>query len=169
METHLTVTSRKYFLKLFLFLLVGMGSALRVSAQPGPEDKPNIIYIMLDDAGWGDFGAFGSEDIQTPIMDRLSREGTRFTSHYAGAPVCAPTRCVLMTGKHTGHCRRRDNVAKANLNDFKSRRPLVFLESSDRTVAEALNEAGYTTAGIGKWGLGNDNTFGEPTNQGFDH
>ena len=133
------------------------------------QERPNIIYIMLDDAGWGDFGVYGSEHVETPAMDRLAAEGTRFTDHYAGSAVCAPSRCVLMTGRDTGHCRRRDNVAKANLDDFVDRRPLVFLEPEDVTVAEALQAEGYVTAGIGKWGLGNPGFEGEPTRQGFDH
>ena len=139
------------------------------TSHAGAQEQPNIIYIMLDDAGWGDFSTYGSAHIETPTMNRLAAEGTRFTDHYAGAPVCAPSRCVLMTGLHTGHCRRRDNVAKAHLDDFVDRRPLVFLEPEDVTVAEVLQEAGYVTAGIGKWGLGNPGFEGEPTRQGFDH
>ena len=132
-------------------------------------ERPNIIYVMLDDAGYGDFGAFGSKHVNTPVFDRMCKEGIRFTHHYAGSAVCAPTRCVLMTGLHTGHCRRRDNTAKAHLKHFGKDRPLVFLEDADVTVAEALQEAGYTTTGIGKWGLGNEGTDGAPEKQGFDH
>ncbi len=132
--------------------------------------KPNIIYVMLDDAGYGDFGAFGSKHVKTPTFDRLCAEGMKFTEHYAGSAVCAPTRCVLMTGKHTGHCRRRDNTAKALTKDLsaKNGRPLVFLEREDLTVAEALKEVGYVTGGIGKWGLGNPGSAGIPEKQGFD-
>ena len=133
------------------------------------QERLNIVYIMLDDAGWGDFSTYGSTHIETPAMDRLAAEGTRFTDHYAGSAVCAPSRCVLMTGLHTGHCRRRDNVAKAHQDDFVDRRPLVFLEPEDVTVAEVLQAEGYVTAGIGKWGLGNPGFTGEPTRQGFDH
>lgn len=131
--------------------------------------KPNIVYLMLDDAGYGDFGAFGSKVIETPVFDRMCEEGTRYTQHYAGSAVCAPTRCVLMTGMHSGHCRRRDNTAKASLDEFGKGRPLVFLEKNDVTVAEALKEAGYVTGGIGKWGLGNEGTDGAPEKQGFDY
>ena len=132
-------------------------------------DRPNIIYVMLDDAGYGDFGAYGSQAIKTPHFDRMCAEGMRFTHHYAGSAVCAPTRCVLMTGLHPGHCRRRDNTAKASLKEFGNNRPLVFLEDSDVTIAESLKSAGYTTGGIGKWGLGNPDSDGVPEKQGFDH
>ena len=133
----------------------------------GGEQRPNIIYIMLDDAGYGDFSPFGSKCIQTPAMERMCREGTKFTHHYSGSAVCAPTRCVLMTGMHTGHCRRRDNQAKAN-RDQTDQRGLVFLKDEDLTVAEVLQKSGYKTHGIGKWGLGNPGFAGQPEKQGFD-
>jgi arylsulfatase A-like enzyme len=139
------------------------------SAEPATGDQPNILYVMLDDAGYGDFGAFGSPHVQTPAFDRMCREGMRFTHHYSGSAVCAPTRCVLMTGLHTGHCRRRDNTVSAHAEDFLPNRPLVFLEPEDLTVAEVLRSAGYVTGGIGKWGLGNPGTNGSPDKQGFDH
>ena len=132
------------------------------------DRPPNIIYVMLDDAGVGDFGAFGSKHVMTPVFDRMCDEGTRFTQHYSGSAVCAPTRCVLMTGLHTGHCRRRGNAARAHFDDF-SGRPLVFLEDEDVTIAESLKQAGYVTGGIGKWGLGNPGSSGQPDRQGFDH
>ena len=149
---------------LLLLITIVCGLAHRAHA----EDRPNIIYIMLDDAGYGDFGAFGSKHIQTPSFDRMCREGMKFTDHYSGSAVCAPTRCVLMTGLDTGHCRRRGNAAAAARGDFKGR-PLVPLKAEDLTVAETLNKAGYVTGGIGKWGLGNPGTGGEPEKQGFDH
>lgn len=147
-----------------LFVLVSIRS---VAAEP-----PNIIYVMLDDAGYGDFGAFGSQHVQTPVFDRMCREGTKFTHHHSGSAVCAPTRCVLMTGLHTGHCRRRDNRANANKEELPANangaKGLVFLKDQDITIAEVLKRAGYATGGIGKWGLGNSGTPGEPTRQGFD-
>lgn len=132
--------------------------------------KPNIIYVMLDDAGYGDFGTFGSKEVRTPAMDLMATEGIKFTDHYSGSSVCAPTRCVLMTGLHTGHARRRDNQAKANrqLADNKER-GLVFLQKEDVTVAKVLQKEGYVTGGIGKWGIGNSGTEGQPDKQGFDH
>ena len=128
-------------------------------------ERPNIIYVMIDDAGYGDLGG---SIVKTPAFDRMCDEGLRFTNHYSGSAVCAPTRCVLMTGLSTGHCRRRDNTAVAALDDFEDR-PLVFLEPDDLTVAEVLKTAGYVTGGIGKWGLGNPGSTGTPDKQGFDH
>ncbi|MCC9604698.1 arylsulfatase [Blastopirellula sp. JC732] len=119
-------------------------------------EKPNIIFIMADDLGYGDLGCFGQQKIATPNLDEMAREGMRLTNFYAGCTVCAPSRCVLMTGLHTGHCFIRGN-AKDNL------RP------SDVTVAKVLKEAGYQTALIGKWGLGHEGSTGVPTRQGFDY
>ena len=146
-----------------MFFLVAL-STLFASPTLGTE-RPNIIYVMLDDAGYGDLGG---PVVQTPAFDRMCDEGLRFTQHYSGSAVCAPTRCVLMTGLSTGHCRRRDNTAVTALDDFEGR-PLVFLEPEDVTVAETLKQAGYVTGGIGKWGLGNPGSTGSPDKQGFDH
>ncbi len=153
---------------LSLVVLLLLPGSLTIAVEPS---QPNIIYVMLDDAGYGDFGAFGSKYVKTPTFDRLCAEGMKFTNHYSGSAVCAPTRCVLMTGKHTGHCRRRDNTAKAFVKELSAQngRPLVFLEDEDATVAEALKSAGYYTAGIGKWGLGNPGSSGVPEKQGFDY
>ena len=140
-------------------------------AQKLDSKKPNIIYIMLDDAGYGDFGAFGSEYIKTPNFDKLCDEGMKFTQHYSGSAVCAPTRSVLMTGLDTGHTPRRDNTAKTNKKELieKNGRPLVFLKEKDLTIAKELRKAGYSTGGIGKWGLGNPSSEGIPEKQGFDY
>ena len=118
--------------------------------------RPNIIFIMADDLGYGDLGCFGQKRIRTPNIDRLAAEGMRLTDFYAGSTVCAPSRCVLMTGLHTGHCFIRGN-GKINL------RP------DDVTVAEVLKQAGYTCGLAGKWGLGHEKSSGLPTRQGFDH
>lgn len=149
----------------FAFTFVCVFASLATAAD---VKKPNIIYIMIDDAGYADFGAMGSTQVQTPAFDQMCREGTRYTDHYSGSAVCAPTRCVLMTGLHTGHCRRRDNQAKANRNKT-DQNGLVFLKDEDLTVAEVLQKAGYVTGGIGKWGLGNPGFEGSPEKQGFDH
>ena len=101
---------------------------------------------MLDDAGYGDFGAYGSTQIQTPVFDQMCREGIRFTDHYSGSAVCASTRCVLMTGLHTGHCRRRDNQAKANRDRNREHarntrlRKKAYLEKLKTTVDELCRE-----------------------------
>ncbi|MGE5612040.1 MAG: arylsulfatase [Bacillota bacterium] len=118
--------------------------------------KPNIIFILADDLGYGDLACYGSPHIQTPNLDRLANQGLRFTNCYAGSTVCAPSRCCLMTGLHTGHAYIRGN---SNVN----------LRPQDVTVAEVLKSAGYTTALIGKWGLGEENTTGVPNQKGFDY
>ena len=123
---------------------------------------PNIIYILSDDLGYGDLGCFGQELIYTPNIDRIAAEGIRFTDHYAGSSVCAPSRCVLMTGLHTGHCYVRDNRALPIEGN-------VPIPCDTQTVAKLLREAGYATACIGKWGLGYPGSEGDPNNQGFDH
>jgi arylsulfatase A-like enzyme len=117
--------------------------------------RPNIVFIMADDLGYGDLGCYGQRQIKTPNLDRLAAEGVRFTSCYAGSTVCAPSRCALMTGLHTGHARIRGNDR-------------VPLGPDDVTVAEILRSAGYATGIIGKWGLGEPETTGIPTRQGFD-
>ena len=121
----------------------------------GDQDHPNIIFIMADDLGYGDLGCYGQKRIRTPHLDRMAAEGMKFTQFYAGATVCAPSRCVLITGLHTGHCFIRGN-GKINL------RP------GDVTVAEVLKTTGYTCGLMGKWGLGHENSSGLPTRQGFD-
>jgi len=123
----------------------------------GPGMRPNIIFIMADDLGYADVGCYGQTQIKTPHIDSLAAEGTRFTQVYAGSSVCAPSRSSLMTGMHNGHNRLRDNVPHG-----------VFLRPDDVTVAEVLKQAGYATAAIGKWSLGNPGTWGVATYQGFD-
>lgn len=118
-------------------------------------ERPNIIYILADDAGYGDFGCYGGTHLPTPNVDRMAAEGMKFTRHYAGCTVCAPSRCVLMTGLHTGHCRVRGNSPG-------------LLQDEDITVAEVLKNAGYKTACIGKWGIGAPPPLSDPNDQGFD-
>ncbi len=131
--------------------------------------KPNIIFIMSDDQGYADLGCYGSQYLKTPHIDKMASEGMRFTDVYAGSPVCAPTRCVLMTGLHSGHITRRDNRTSNDLDKPFGRRKLIPLNPEDYTVAEMLKEAGYVTGAIGKWGLGNPGTAGTPEQQGFDY
>ena len=114
-----------------------------VAAAPcAAADKPNIVFVMADDLGYGDVGCYGQKWIRTPHIDRLAREGTRFTDVYAGGSVCAPSRCVLMTGKHLGHARVRGNAASTGGVGPERRVPL---EPDDVTVAEVLKQAGYAT------------------------
>jgi arylsulfatase A-like enzyme len=132
--------------------------AFESHAQKLEYKKPNIIFIMADDLGYGDLGCYGQQKIQTPNIDRLAEEGLRFTQAYAGGPVCTPSRCVLMTGLHNGHTAARDNIPH-----YPS-----YLNSEDITTAEVLKKAGYRCGGVGKWSLGDSGTIGSATNQGFD-
>jgi len=157
-------------------LLRGMGlgaaSAVLPRLSPGAragERRPNIIFVMLDDAGIGDFGCYGQKQIRTPVMDRMAAEGMRFTQCYTGSPVCGPCRCILMTGLHSGHCTRRGNRTTANPPGSGKDRGLVPLRAEDFTVAAMLKKSGYVTGGFGKWGLGNPGTTGTPDRHGFDH
>lgn len=132
---------------------LGASSATRGS---GARRPPNIIWIMADDMAWGDLGCYGQKVIQTPNIDRLAREGMRFTDAYAGCTVCAPSRSVLLTGLHTGHTPVRSNPGG------------VFLLDAETTIGEVLRPAGYATGCFGKWGLGDIGTEGVPWKQGFD-
>jgi arylsulfatase A len=133
----------------FLFAIFCANSVLAT-------EKPNIIFILADDLGYGDVGCYGQKLIQTPNIDKLAKEGTRFTQCYAGNTVCAPSRCALMTGYHTGHASVRVN----------GNNPLT---SGNVTVGKILQDAGYVTGLVGKWALGNQGTSGEPMKQGFDY
>ena len=152
---------------------------LLIPACTAPEDSgpPNIVLIVADDLGYGELGAYGQSLIETPHLDALARDGLRFTQFYAGAPVCAPSRSVLMTGMHNGHTPIRGNDEwrergevwsyEAMFNDpgLEGQRPLP---DSIVTLAERLQQAGYATGAVGKWGLGAPGTEGVPTRQGFD-
>ena len=134
-----------------LFGLLTCGPAMAQAPR-----RPNIIFILADDLGYGDLGCYGQQKIKTPHLDRMAAQGTRFTQAYAGSTVCAPSRCALMTGLHTGHCRVRGNAR-------------VPLTPQDVTVAALLKAAGYVTGLVGKWGLGEPGSTGVPTRQGFDY
>lgn len=133
------------------FTLLWSGTAMAAAG------KPNIVYIMADDMGYGELGCYGQTKIKTPNLDRMATEGTRFTDVYAGAPVCAPCRCVLMTGKHTGHAFVRSNGGDYNL------------PSREVTVAEVLRGAGYANGFVGKWSLGDVGSASTPLQRGFDY
>ncbi|MBN2411270.1 arylsulfatase [candidate division KSB1 bacterium] len=139
--------------------------------------KPNIVFIMADDLGYGELGCYGQEKIETPNIDALAANGMRFTQFYSGAPVCAPARCVLMTGKHSGHAYIRGNDEWSERGDvwnyakmiedpnLEGQRPIP---ENTVTVGKLLQNTGYKTAIVGKWGLGGPLTEGIPNKQGFD-
>lgn len=139
---------------IYLFLFIFLFSC--ASEKKSSDLKPNIIYILADDLGYGDLGCYGQKIIQTPEIDKMATQGIRFTDHYSGSTVCAPSRSTIMTGLHTGHTRVRGNVR-------------VPLKSEDITIAEILKEAGYKTGLIGKWGLGEPGSTGTPNKKGFDY
>ena len=129
-------------------------------AQPAAK-KPNIVVIFADDLGYGDLGAYGQKLIRTPNLDRLAAEGLRFTDFYAGSTVCAPSRAVLMTGRHTGHASVRGNAGGGAVS-------IQALREGERTLAHLFEDAGYATALFGKWGLGEIGSPGHPNRMGFD-
>ncbi len=120
--------------------------------------SPNIIYILVDDMGYGDLSCYGQKTLQTPNIDQLAREGMRFTQHYSGSTVCGPSRASLLTGKHTGHTSVRGNQPAGQL-----------LHPEEMTIAEALKGVGYTTGLVGKWGVGHPPPVDDPKRNGFDH
>ena len=132
------------------------------------ENKPNIIYIYADDLGYGELGCYGQQKINTPSLDKLAKEGIRFTQHYTGAPVCAPARCMLMTGKHSGHSYIRGNYELGGFEDDTEGGQMPLPEGTF-TIAKMMKQAGYSTGAIGKWGLGMYNNTGDPNRQGFDY
>lgn len=141
------------------------------SAQDPVASRPNIIFILADDLGYGDVGSYGQRKIRTPHIDQLAAEGIRFTDAYAGATVCSPSRSVLMTGQNTGHTRVRGNMATHGgmvgpRRDVMVRR--MHLTEADRTVGNVLRDAGYRTAIIGKWHLDGFNPNAGPMDRGFD-
>jgi arylsulfatase A-like enzyme len=138
-----------------LFALTWLGSLAAASSAT----RPNIIFILADDAGIGDFSAYGCKYGSTPNIDRLATEGMKYTRAYSGSAVCAPSRGVLMTGQHTGHALRRANQSKIGL---------LSLPPGQMTAARLLHDAGYATGGFGKWGLGNPGSTGVAEKQGFD-
>ncbi len=130
--------------------------------EAASSDRPNIIFILADDLGYGDLGCYGQETIRTPNLDRMAAEGMIFTDHYSGTCVCAPSRCSLMTGLHTGHAYIRGNSEVKPMGQLP-------LPDDTVTVPKLLKQAGYTTALIGKWGLGGPGSTGIPNKQGFDY
>ena len=175
---NININSR-HFLWIPLFLLI-------ISCKTSQEEveketpKPNIIYILADDLGYGELGAYGQTKIETPNIDALAKDGLKFTQHYSGAPVCAPARSVLLTGKHMGHTPIRGNDEwqrgeKGDVWDYKKMAKDSTLEGqrplpkNTTTIASLLKNGGYKTGMFGKWGLGAPHTEALPTKMGFDY
>src|SRR4051794_12885585 len=154
----MTTTRRISLGILALGIAAASGRPVTAAAPPRP---PNVVFLLADDLGYGELGCYGQKKIKTPNLDRLAAEGMRFTQHYAGSPVCAPSRCVLMTGMHPGHALVRDN------KEIKpeGQHPL---KAGTVTLPRLLQQLGYATGGFGKWGLGGPDSDGRPTKQGID-
>ncbi|MDD4873274.1 MAG: sulfatase-like hydrolase/transferase, partial [Kiritimatiellae bacterium] len=161
----MNIMKRRDFVK-----ITGMGLSMAIMPEflnavitsSSVRSKPNIIFILADDMAHGDLGCFGQKKIKTPNIDRMAREGIRFTQLYTGTSVCAPSRASLMTGLNMGHCPIRAN------REIKPEGQMP-LPGDVPTVAEVLKSAGYATACTGKWGLGMFDTTGSPLKKGFDH
>jgi arylsulfatase A-like enzyme len=134
-----------------------------LTAAPPAAARPNVVFILADDLGWGELGSYGQQKIRTPNIDRLAAEGMRFTRHYSGAPTCAPSRNVLMTGLHLGHAEIRGN--KQASEEGEGQWPI---SAGAVTIAQVLKHAGYATGAVGKWGLGPVGSSGDPNRHGFD-
>jgi arylsulfatase A-like enzyme len=152
----MTALNRRQFMKSAAAGSLALALPMKAAAAQAADRKPNIIFIMVDDMGYHDLGCFGSKTIKTPRIDRMCREGVKFTDCYSGDTVCAPARSTLMTGFHKGHTPVRGNSGG------------IPLFPEDVTVAEVLKKGGYATGGFGKWGLGNQGKDGAAEKQGFD-
>jgi len=163
----------------FIFLVLILLGAMMACQEKNEEEtrKPNIIYILADDLGYGELGCYEQEKIETPNIDKLAETGMRFTQHYSGSPVCAPARCNFFTGRHPGHAVIRGNhewSSRGNVWDYVEMINDSTLEGqyplpdSTITIANLLKDAGYVTGMAGKWGLGAPHTNSIPTRMGFD-
>jgi arylsulfatase A len=165
---------RRDFLKAAGFGVAALALSCRTNTMQTAQHKkkPNIVYIMADDLGYAELGCYGQKKIKTPNIDKLAAEGMRFTQHYSGNPVCAPSRCALMTGLHTGHAQIRANKEVGGEAGWVLGSTIGGqwpIKADTVTVAKILKDAGYTTGAFGKWGLGRAGTTGDPNKQGFDH
>ena len=162
-----------------IFLVFGLVlfSAVPAAVQSQVVRKPNIIFILADDLGYGDIGVYGQNKIETPNIDNLARQGMLFRQHYSGAPVCAPSRCILLTGKHSGHAQVRGNDEWDSRGDVWNYRAMLAdstlegqqpMATGTVTIAGLLHDAGYKTGIVGKWGLGAPQSKSTPLGMGFD-
>ena len=157
----------------YLMCKVIVLALLCVSAVASAADRANVVFIMADDLGWGELGCYGQKIIRTPNIDSLARDGMRFTQFYSGNAVCAPSRCCLMTGMHPGHAFIRDNGNPKGLEELKAKYDWEFpgqnpIPEETATFTRQFKQAGYTLGAMGKWGLGNVGTTGDPARHGFD-
>jgi len=163
--------TRNYHLLIFGYLasltLLLQSVANESTAAETIARKPNIVLFFADDLGYGEVGCYGQTIIKTPNIDRLAAEGMRFTRHYSGNPVCAPSRCALLTGYHTGHAFVRGNKEMGGWGPDEPEGQLPIPENTV-TLAKYLKRQGYATAAVGKWGLGGPGSSGHPNKQGFD-
>ncbi len=157
------------------FLLLGLGISLSTCQTPdpcSPPRPPNILHILADDLGYGELGCYGQKKIRTPNLDSLAAQGMSFRRHYSGSPVCAPSRCVLLTGKHTGHSIVRNNTERGGWGThafgLEAEEGQFPLPARTPTLSRSLQGRGYRTGAFGKWGLGGPGTEGHPNAQGFD-
>lgn len=179
----MTQIKTKFILPLFLFFTISVlfnlscKNSSTKKTEVSSNANPNIVYLLFDDLGYGELGCYGQELIETPNIDKLASQGMIFTDHYCGAPVCAPSRCVLLTGQHMGHAQVRGNDEwreRGNVWDYRSMLADSVLEGqrpmaeNTVTLAHKMKEAGYQTAMFGKWGLGAPHTHSVPTKMGFD-
>ena len=148
--------SRRSFIQKLAALSAATALSKGLTSCTSQHRRPNIIFIMADDLGYGHLGCYGQKHILTPNIDQLAAEGVKFTQAYSGASVCAPSRCALMTGLHGGHISVRGNSGG------------ISMQEADVTVAQLLKKSGYVTGLFGKWGLGIEGTPGAPNNKGFD-
>ncbi|HIB00853.1 MAG TPA: hypothetical protein EYO31_02930 [Phycisphaerales bacterium] len=155
------------------YLFIGFSQCIVVSTfavnkTSHSVNKPNIVFILADDLGYGEVGCFGQKLIKTPNIDQLSVEGMMLTEHYSGSPVCASSRCTLLTGKHTGEAIIRNN---RELGGWGPEEPegQFPLPANTPTISSTLKSNGYVTGAFGKWGLGGPDTTGLPNDQGFDY
>ncbi|NOG55568.1 MAG: arylsulfatase [Planctomycetes bacterium] len=174
MMTVRTTVARTIFMFAIVLVFAMSARPARLIAQVDttptskPARKPNIIFILADDLGYREVSSYGQRKYKTPNIDRLADAGMRFTHFYSGSPVCAPSRCTLLTGKHTGHAYIRNNYEMGGWGPDEPEGQLP-LADAEITIAELLQHDGYATCAIGKWGLGGPESEGHPNNQGFDH
>ncbi len=170
----MTMITRREFVKtmgLSAAALTLTGCTSATARRSASKARPNIVYILADDLGYAEVGCYGQKKIRTPNIDKLATEGMKFAQHYSGNPVCAPSRCTLMTGLHTGHAQIRGNKQVGGKKGWKLGSTIGGqwpLKEGTVTVAKILKDAGYTTGAFGKWGLGRAGTTGDPNKQGFD-